>query len=228
MSMAWTRRAFALGFLSFVVFLQACASGPPPTPTQLGEAALAAGDWRSAQTHFAQALDLDEANGRAWFGQAKAQLAGRDPESALRSLAALARVDRTLFNEDAQPCYADTLESVTQHRLERNQPEAALAAARALAKADPSRRSLPRLLGQSLFAEGDRRRLIGERDQALALFMEANRVSPQFLEGWVAAAELMIEARKGREAVRLLEEARQYHPSAGALRTLTVQALHAR
>ena len=60
-----------------VLVLQGCASGPPPTPTELGEAALAEGDWRAAQSHFAAALRQDASNARAWHGQSRAQLAGR-------------------------------------------------------------------------------------------------------------------------------------------------------
>jgi len=219
---------FRLGALILIGLLQACASGPPPTATELGEAALARGDWAQARIHFHGALADDPGQGRAWLGQAQAEVEGRDPEAALRSLSGLARVDRARFEQDAPEIYADTLEAVTRQRLARGQAEPAFAAAQALARADPERRGLGALLGRAIVAEADRHRLLGEREKALELFGEACTVAPELLEAWISTAELMIETGRGREAVRLLEQARRFHPSSGELQTLSVQALRAR
>ena len=142
-----------LGLLALCLVLSwipGCASGPPPTPTELGEEALAQGDWRSAKGHFGEALRLDDRDGRAWLGLARAQLAGRDPEATLRSLSKLAKVDPERFRGEAREFYADSLDAVVRERLERDQFEAALQAVRVLAKLEPNRRGLPRLLGLSL------------------------------------------------------------------------------
>jgi len=205
-----------------------CASGPPPTLVEQGEAALAVGDWRSAKTHFAAALRGDQRDGRAWLGQARAQLAGRDPEGALRSLTSLSRVDRALFVGEARATYAEGLAEATRHRLDREQSEAALIAVRALAKLEPNRRDLRPLLGRALVGEATRKRWRGEREAALALYREACQVVPDNLEAWVGAAEILIEFKQGKEAMRLLEIARRAHPTAGQIRTLTIQALSLR
>lgn len=211
-----------------LALVQGCASGPPPTPTELGELALAEGDWRSAETHFAEALRLDRTEGRAWLGQARAQLLGRDPEGSLRSLSSLAEVDPERFRSEAQEVYTDSLDAALRVRLERKQSEAALAAARALVKLEPKRNGLPRLLGLALIQEAERLRLLGDRKQALALYREACDVTPRDLDAWVAAAEILLETKKRKQAMELLEMARKSHPTAGAIRTLTLQALRMR
>ncbi len=205
-----------------------CVSGPPPTPVELGEQALAEGDWRAAQTHFGEALALDAGSGRAWHGQARAALLGRDAEGALESLSRLSKVDPERFRGEARETYGDALDGAVRSRIARDQPEAALTAARALARLEPRRNGLPRLLGLSLLAEAERRRLDGDRQGALALYREACEVTPQALEAWVGAAEILLETRKGKQAMRLLEAARKAHPTAGAIRTLTLQALRMR
>jgi tetratricopeptide (TPR) repeat protein len=223
-----TRCGAALVGGVLVFWLQACASGPPPTPTALGEAALAEGDWRSARRHFGEALKLDSHNGRAWVGQARAQLAGREPEAALQSFSRLARVDGDRFRGEALPDYADALEAAAQTRLASRKSEAALVAVRALAQLEPDRRGLDRLLGRALVAEAERRRLLGERGPALSLYREACRVAPQELDAWVAAVEILLEQRKRKQAMQLLEAARKAHPTAGSIRTLTLQAMKIR
>ena len=222
------RCGVALFGVLLAFWLQACASGPPPTPTALGEAALAEGDWRTARRHFGEALQLDSRNGRAWVGQARAQLAGRDPEAALQSFSRLAKIDADRFRGEALPDYADALEAAAQARLARRKPDAALAAVRALAQLEPDRHGLNRLLGRALAAEAERRRLLGERGPALSLYREACRVAPQELDAWVAAVEILLEQRKRKEAMRLLEAARKAHPTAGSIRTLTLQAMRIR
>lgn len=208
--------------------LQGCANGPPPTETELGELALAEGEWRKARTHFALALRENSENGRAWLGQAQADLAGRDPEAALRSLGGLAKVDAERFRGIGRETYAEALAGATRQRLKRDQSQAALVTARALAKMEPERSGIKRLLGDALLAEGDRLRLRGDPQGAYALFVEATRVDPSQLQAWVGTAELLIEARDGKSAVRLLEAARKYHPTSGEIRTLTIQALRSR
>lgn len=205
-----------------------CASGPPPTTVEKGEAALASGDWRSAEAHFAEALRIDSSFGRAWYGQARAQLAGRNPEGTLRSLTSLSKVDRSLFVGTARSTYAEALEAATQQRLRLEQNEAALVAVRALASLEPDRRGLDRLLGRALVGEAARRRWRGDRKGALALYREACQVVPNTLDAWVGAAEILLEFRQGKDAVRLLESARKTHPTAGQIRTLTIQALDLR
>ena len=207
------------------LFFHGCAGGPPPSPVEKGEAALASGDWRSAKTHFAEALREDPRFGRAWLGQARAQLAGRDPEGTLRSLSSLSRLDRALFAGDARLTYADALEGATRQRFHREQSEAALVAVRALAKLEPHRRSVGPLLGRALVEEAARRRWIGDRKVALTLYREACEVVPYTLDAWLGAAEILLEFKQGTEAIRLLELARKTHPTAGQIRTLTIQAL---
>ena len=222
------RGIVCLGLLLAVTLVQGCASGPPPTPTELGLSALEGGDWRAAKTHFATALEADASDGVAWHGQARAQLAGRDPEAALASLGRLSKVEPARFRDAALPTYRDALEGAARHRLDRDQSEAALQAVRALAKLEPARRGLPRLLGQALLAEANRLRLRGRRDEAFALFKEACHVTPGTLEVWVGAAEILLEKRQGKKAIRLLEQARKQHPTAGSIRTLTLQAMRVR
>lgn len=205
-----------------------CASAPPPTPNELGEAALAQNDWRAALTHFARALELDARDGRALQGQAASQLRGRDPEAALDTLGRLSKLDPERFRFEARPLYADALEAATARRLERKQSQAALVAARALAGLEPRRNGLPRLIGRALLDEADRLRLRGDAKSALALYQEARRVTPGVLEAWIGAAEILIENRQGKQAIRLLEAAREFHPTAGAIRVLTLQALRVR
>jgi len=217
-----------LSLLLALGLVPGCASGPPPTPTELGLAALEAGDWRLAKTHFAAALEANESNGVAWHGQARAQLAGRDPEAALASLGRLSKVEPTRFRDAALPTYQEALDRAARHRLDRDQSEAALQAVRALAKLEPARRGLPRLLGQTLLAEANRLRLRGRRDAAFALLKEACSVTPGTLEVWVGAAEILLEKRQGKKAIRLLEQARKQHPTAGSIRTLTLQAMRVR
>lgn len=206
----------------------ACASGPPPSATELGWRALEAGDWRTARAHFATALEADAADGRAWHGRARAELAGRDPEAALRSLGALSKRDADRFARAARPTYAAVLEAVVPVRLDRKQSEAALQAARALAQLEPARAGLAQVLGRALLAQADHRRLRGHVGDALALYREACQVVPERLEAWVGAAEILLERRQGKQAIRLLERARRLHPTAGQIRTLTLQAMRVR
>jgi predicted Zn-dependent protease len=227
--MSCHRRFLALALLALAfVALEGCATAPPPTDMELGEQALAHGDWREARNHFAIALKKNPREGRAWLGEARAHLAGRDPEAALRSLGSLAKVDAERFKLDGRPVYADALHGAAVRRLDQKQSQAALVAVRALAEWEPDRRGLNRLLGDTLIAEGTRLRLRGQREAAYALFREAALVVPQRLDGWLAAAEIMIESNRGKDAVRLLEAARKFHPTAGEIRMLSIQALSAR
>ncbi|HEB90303.1 MAG TPA: tetratricopeptide repeat protein [Deltaproteobacteria bacterium] len=219
-------RRFLLAFFVGSALLAAgCASGPPPTPVERGEAALAAGDWREARDHFAEALRLDGRSARAWLGRARAELAGRDPEAALRSLARLSKVDRDFFVGNARPTWGEALEAATVDRLARGKSREALASVRALARLEPGRRGLDPLLGRTLIAEADRLRWSGDRKAALALYREAVQVVPETLEAWVGAAEILLESRRGSEAMALLEAARKRHPTAGVIRALTLQAM---
>ena len=176
--------------------IQACASGPPPSATDLGWSALEAGDWRGAETHFAKALALDARDGRAWHGRAKASLAGRDPEAALRSLGQLAKVDPARFKGAARDTYSETLAAAVRARLDRNQSEGALVAARTLSALEPTRPGLASLLGEALIGEADRKRLAGDQDAALALYGEVCRVRPGALQGWVGAVEILLEKKR--------------------------------
>lgn len=207
------------------LLLAGCASGPPPTPTELGWTALEAGDWRGAKQHFAVALRADTGDARAWHGQAAAQLAGRDAEAALRSLGTLAKIDPERFSGAARSTYADALERAVSQRLARDQAEAALAAARALARLEPDRRGLTTRLGRAVMAEADRRRLRGQPKAALALYREACELTPGNLDAWVGAVEILLERKQGREAMRLLEAARRHHPTSGLIRTMARQAM---
>ncbi|MBJ19960.1 MAG: hypothetical protein CL933_11135 [Deltaproteobacteria bacterium] len=207
---------------------QGCISGPPHSAKERGERAFLQGNWRSAKKYFAEALRLEATDGRAWLGQARAQLLGRDAEGTLRSLSSLAKVDPDRFHGEARKTYLSGLEGAVRQRLGRRQSEAALQAVRALAELDPDRNGLSRLLGLSLMAEGDRLRLIGDRDRALLLFREANQAIPHSLDAWVAAAEILIERGDGKRAMQLLKAARKSHPTAGAIRMLTLQVLQMR
>lgn len=222
------RRCLVASALAGGLLLAGCASGPPPTETELGEQALVAGDWRGALTHFALALRADPADGRARLGEARAHLSGRDPEAALRSFGALARIDRTRFQGEGREPYADALAAAVRVRLRRDQSEAAVAAARALTRLEPDRVGVRRLLAEALLAEAERQRLRGDAQKAYALYAETTRTDPSQLAGWVGSAELLIESKDGKGAVRLLEAARRYHPTAGEIRTLTIQALRFR
>jgi tetratricopeptide (TPR) repeat protein len=202
-----------------------CASGPLPTAVERGEAALSSGDWRGAKTNFIEALQAESRSGRAWFGLARAQWVGRDPEGVLRSLASLSKVDRKLFMGEARATYANALEGATRRRLTTKQSEAALVAVRVLVKIEPERRGLEMLLGRTLISEAARIRWQGEPDRALDLYREACQVAPGKLQAWVGAAEILLERKRGQEAMRLLEVARKAHPTAGQIRTLTIQAL---
>ena len=227
--MSLHRRFIGVVLLALLVALfEGCASGPPPTDIELGEQALARGDWRQARTHFSIALKKDPRAGRAWLGQARAQIDGRDPESALRSLSSLAKVDRERFSGEGRPVYANALHEATVARLSQGQSQAALVTARALAKLEPERRGLDRVLGEAILAEASRFRLRGNREAAFALYQEAAQVVPQRLEGWLGAAEILIESNRGRVAVRLLQAAREYHPTSGEIRMLSIQAVSAR
>jgi tetratricopeptide (TPR) repeat protein len=221
----WTVLSLCLSLCLAVLLASACASGPPPTAVERGEAALADGDWRSAKAHFAEALQAESGSGRAWLGQARAQLAGRDPEGALRSLSSLSRVDRPLFDVDGRAVYLAGLEGATRLRLRRDQSKAALEAARALTRLEPDRPNLDRLLGSALVAEAARRRWLGESRPALSLYREACQVVPATLDAWLGAAEILIELNQGKQAIQLLVIARKTHPTAGQIRTLTIQAL---
>lgn len=205
-----------------------CASGPPPTETELGEQALGRGEWHEARIHFAIALRTDPRDGRAWLGQAKAQIGERDPEAALESLGSLAEVDPVHFRELGRTAYADALEGAAVGRLNRKKTPQALEAARALKKLDPERAGLDRLLGNAILAEASRLRRRGQVRPAFALYQEATRVVPQRLEGWLGAAEIMIESNQGKGAVRFLEAARRYHPTSGEIRMLSIQAISSR
>lgn len=218
----------AAATLVLILGIAGCAGGPPPTPTEQGWAALERGDWRAAKSRFAEALRLDARDAAAWHGQAAAQLAGRDAEGALRSLGSLSRVDPERFRGEARETYAGALERAVPRRIERGQPGPALAAARALAALEPDRRGLDRLLGRALMAEADHERLRGKTDEALALYREAAQRVPAELDAWVGAVEILLERKKGKEAMRLLEAARRSHPTAGVIRTLARQAMRHR
>lgn len=227
--MSLHRRFIGIVLLALLLALfEGCASGPPPTDTELGEQALARGDWRQAKNHFSIALRKDPRAGRAWLGQSRAQIAGRDPEAALRSLSSLAKVDPERFSGEGRPVYAKALHEAAAARLAKGQSQAALVAARALAKLEPGRRGLDRVLGEAILAEAGRLRLRGNREAAFALYQEAAKVVPQRLEGWLGAAEILIESNRGKVAVRLLQAAREYHPTSGEIRMLSIQALSAR
>jgi tetratricopeptide (TPR) repeat protein len=215
-----------VGFV--LVGLQGCASGPPPTATELGEQALVEGDWRGALVHFALALREQPSDGRAWLGQAQAHLAGRDAEAALQSLGRLAKIDPERMAGQGRETVTDVLAAVTRVRLKRSQSQAALVTARELSRMDPNRADVRRLLGDALFAEGDRLRLRGDPKSAYRLFAEATQVDPSQLSAWIGSAELLIEARDSKGAVRVLEAARRHHPTSGEIRTLTIQALRSR
>lgn len=222
------RLSFLLPTLIVVALLQGCASGPPPTPVELGEAALSEGDWRVAKTHFAEALRSDARMGRAWLGQSRAQLMGRDAEGALRSLSSLSKADRNLFQREARAVYGDALEAAVGQRLDLKKSESALVAARALSRLDSKRRGLRSILGRALVAEAGRLSWQGDRDRALALYREACAVVPGTLQAWVGAAEILLEMGQGKEAMALLAQAREHHPTAGSIRSLTIQALSLR
>jgi len=227
--MSLHRRFIGIVLLALLLALfEGCASGPPPTDTELGEQALARGDWRQAKNHFSIALRKDPRAGRAWLGQSRAQIEGRDPEAALRSLSSLAKVDPERFSGEGRPVYAKALHEAAAARLAKGQSQAALVAARALAKLEPGRRGLDRVLGEAILAEAGRLRLRGNREAAFALYQEAAKVVPQRLEGWLGAAEILIESNRGKVAVRLLQAAREYHPTSGEIRMLSIQALSAR
>jgi tetratricopeptide (TPR) repeat protein len=211
-----------------LVLLSACANGPPATPTMLGEAALSQGDWQKAKTHFAEALRIDSNVGRAWLGQAHAQWLGRDPEGSLRSLSSLSKIDRKLLLSEARSLYADSLQGATEDRLRRKKSELALVSVRALSKLDPDRRGLASLLGRVLIGEAERWKWAGDGEKALSFYREACVVVPDSLESWVGAAEILLKMGDGREAIRLLAVARKRHPTAGSIRTLTIQALSLR
>lgn len=224
------RRFLSLLFLCLVLCLAmllgaGCVGGPPPTPVERGEAALASGDWRSAKSYFAEALQADSRLGRAWLGQSRALLAGRDPEGTLQSLSRLSEVDRAMFVRDARSIYAEGLDAAARRRLLRQQNEAALGAVRALAKLEPARRGLDRLLGRALIGEAARQRWRGDPKTALELYREACKVVPNSLDAWLGAAEILLESGQGKEAIRLLETARKTHPTASQIRILTIQAL---
>ena len=227
--MSLHRRFVGVVLLALLVALfQGCASGPPPTDSELGEQALARGEWRQAKIHFSIALKKNPRAGRAWLGQARAQIEGRDPEASLRSLSSLAKIDAERFTGEGRPVYADALHEAAAARLSQGQSQAALVAARALAKLEPQRRGLNRVLGEAILAEASRNRLRGNRDAAFALYQEAAKVVPQRLEGWLGSAEILIESNRGKVAVRLLQAAREYHPTSGEIRMLSIQALSAR
>ena len=226
--LAPARALVAIVVLSSMVGWIGCASGPPPSPTELGWQAVAARDWIAARTHFEAALRADAANGSAWHGRAEALLGARDAEGALKSLGRLAKVDPDRFRGEAAETHGNVLAASTRSRLDRDQPAAALQAARALARLEPRRRGLSGLLGDALVAAGDALRLEGRRDDALALLEEATRVLPGRLEGWIGAAEILLEKRDGKRAIRLLESARRTHPTAGQIRSLTLQAMQFR
>ncbi len=229
LSLASRLRTLAAGMALCAVFgWIGCASGPPPSPTELGWQAVAARDWVGARTHFDAALRENSADGAAWHGRAAAQLGARDPEGALSSLGRLAKVDPERFRGEAAQTHGDVLAAATRARLDRDDPAAALQAVRALARLEPARRGLAGLLGETVVAAGDRLRMDGRRDEALALFEEATRVLPGRLDGWVGAAEILLEQREGKRAIRLLEAARQSHPTARQIRSLTLQALRFR
>ncbi|MEM9174703.1 MAG: tetratricopeptide repeat protein [Myxococcota bacterium] len=213
---------------AFGLVLAGCASGPPPTPTDQGWTALEAGDWRSAKTHFAEALRVDDRDARAWHGQAAAQLSGRDAAAALRSLGSLSKVDSARFAGAARETYAEALELAVSQRIARKQAAPALAAARALASLDPNRRGLGPLLGRALMAAAHHERLRGRTDAALALYKEAAERVPADLDAWVGAVEILLERKRGREAMALLEAARRSHPTAAVIRTLARQAIRYR
>jgi tetratricopeptide (TPR) repeat protein len=218
----------AITLAACLVLSQGCATPPPLSPTEAGFAALEEEDWRAAKTHFAEGLRIDPRDGRAWHGQARAQLAGRDPEGALRSLSSLAKVDKPRFSGEARSTHANGLEDAARRRLKRDQFELGLAAARALARLDPKRTGLAGLLGRALVGEATRRRYQGEKEYALQLYREACRVTPGALEAWVGATEILLEERKSKQAMQMLEAARKNHPTAGAIRSLTLQVLHQR
>lgn len=217
-----------LGILISLAFLNGCANGPPVTPTMLGEAALSQGDWRKAKTHFAEALRIDPKAGRAWLGQAHAQWLGRDPEGSLRSLSSLSKINRKLFLSEARNVYVDSLEGATEGRLRRDHSKLALVSVRTLSKLDPNRRGLASLLGRVLISEAERWKWAGDSEKSLSFYREACVVVPDSLEGWVGAAEILLKKGNGREAMRLLAAARERHPTAGSIRTLTIQALSLR
>ena len=134
-------------------------------------------------------------------------------------------VDRALFSGDARSTYVDSLEAATSVRLAREQSEAALVAARALVKLEPDRQDLDQLLGRTLVAEAERRRWLGDQQAALSLYREATHIVPNTLDAWVGAAEILIELKQGKQAMQLLEVARKTHPTAGQIRSLTIEAL---
>ncbi len=217
-----------MGLLGALLFLPSCASGPPPTAMERGFAALARDEFELASGYFVEALRANPQNGEAWQGQAAAQVGALDPEAALRSLARLAQVDAARFSGEGKATYADALASATQKRNAQGQHQAALQAVRALVQLDPERRGLDRLLGQALLKEAERRARLGGQKEAHALYAEACQVVPQRLEAWVGAAEILLVSGKSKAAVRLLESARKYHPTAGSIRSLTLQAMRAR
>jgi predicted Zn-dependent protease len=149
---------------------------------------------------------------------------GRDSEAALRSLSSLSKTDRRLFLSEARSDYAEALESATEKRLDREKTQSALTSVRALSKLDPHRRGLASLLGRVLVAEAERSKWASHSEQALSFYREACSVDPGSLEAWVGAAEILLRMGHGREAMRLLAAARERHPTAGSIRTLSIQA----
>jgi putative PEP-CTERM system TPR-repeat lipoprotein len=95
--------------------------------------------------------------------------------------------------------------ALVRHLLRRGDPQAAMAAAREAAAADPAQPRLLELLGSTQEATGD-------RDGALASFQELVRREPHSLGARIELATLQARRRELAEATRTLRQAQQAAP----------------
>ena len=205
--------------------LTACHSGPPPTLVEQGEAAMTRGAYREAGGYFEQALAANARDVRAMHGRARVARIERDPESALRYYSKISSVDRAYFESAARDDYAHALLDAGNARLKRGKPGAAVEALRALQRVKPMQKGAVDALSRALTAQGERLNMLGRRDESLAHYREAIRLTPHSASAYVGAAEVLLASGQKQEALALLTDARKYNPTDNRVRALMVEAM---
>ncbi len=214
-----------LVLLGLTLWGVACASGPPPTLVEQGDAAFAEGAYRAADALYQQALEAQPRSLEALHGRARVAVVLRRPEDALRAYGQIGRIDRAYLTGRAAPDHARALYEAATSRLDTGEAGKALQAMRVLSKVDAGYPGTPVLLARVLTAYGEWLVMHGRRDEAMRHYKEAMATDPGLAAAYVGAAEILLTAGDRGAALALLTDAQRKSPGDRRIRALTVQAM---
>jgi tetratricopeptide (TPR) repeat protein len=202
-----------------------CASPPPPSLAEQGDAAFERGAYREADRLYSEAIRVRADDPWALYGSARTALRLHDPERSLGLYARLDRADREFFRDVAGAEYARTLRAAGLARLDAGRTGGAVKAFRALRQVDPNEKGIRDLLSRALTAYGQDLVMHGRREEAMKIYREAIALTPRSAAPYVGAAEILISTGRRKDALALLQGAREHNPTDSRVRALTVEAM---